>query len=247
MTLIETIMNYIGQFVVYGGGAVAIGFGLFKAFGEKWLDSKFATRLQAMKSAQDEQLRYVQSFIDREIHRARKLYDREFDTLSEAWRLFCASFGNGMQAGMDQYPQLDRYTKEELSNLLSTTDMRDFEKADMLAMDTSRWTEHFRRWANYKRYNGYLNDRWAFKHYLQANAIFFSAGIKERFEVLDNLIGIAISEMHMRLQQPSLNSFDAAVKLAQEGPKLKDELEAIIAKRLWSSDAAKITSDEANA
>ena len=62
--MIESLWQYVGQVVVLGGGGVAVGFALFKFLGEKWLDGKFAERLQTLKAAQDEQLRHVQSFIE---------------------------------------------------------------------------------------------------------------------------------------------------------------------------------------
>lgn len=238
--MIDSLLQYVGQLVVYGGGAVAIGFGLFKVLGEKWLEAQFAERLQNLKTAQDKQLRHVQSFIDREIHRARKLYDREFETLPEAWKLFCASYNNGMATASDSYPNLGRYTKEELSDLLATTSMREFDRAEMLAMDPANWTEHFRRWSNYQRLRTYWSDRKTFSDYLSSNAIFWSPGIKEKFSVLDGLVGVSIAEMGQRLELPSFQSFDQVSKLIKEGGPLKTELELVIQARLWSSDSAKL-------
>ena len=238
--MIESLWQYVGQVVVLGGGSVAVGFALFKFLGEKWLDGKFAERLQTLKAAQDEQLRHVQSFIDREIHRARTLYDREFETLSEAWKLFCASYNNGLATGTDMYPQLLRYSKAELSDFLDTTAMRSFEKEEMLSINAECWTEHFRRWSNLKRLQGYKNVRRTFADFLSANAIFWSPGIKEKFVGLDGLIGVSIAEMQQRLELPKYLSFDAATKLHRDGPVLKSELEDVIQQRLWSSDSGKV-------
>ena len=233
--MIESLWQYVGQVVVLGGGGVAVGFALFKFLGEKWLDGKFAERLQTLKAAQDEQLRHVQSFIDREIHRARKLYDREFETLSEAWKLFCASYNNGLATGTDMYPQLLRYSKAELSDFLDTTAMRSFEREEVLGMDSERWTEHFRRWSNFQRLRSYWDVRRTFTDFLSANAIFWSPGIKEKFVALDALIGVSIAEMQQRLELTEYHSFDAATKLHRDGPVLKAQLEDVIQQRLWSS------------
>ena len=238
--MIESLWQYVGQVVVLGGGGVAVGFALFKFLGEKWLDGKFAERLQTLKAAQDEQFRHVQSFIDREIHRARKLYDREFETLSEAWKLFCASYNNGLATGTDMYPQLLRYSKAELSDFLDTTAMRSFEKEEVLGMDSERWTEHFRRWSNFQRLRSYWDVRRTFTDFLSANAIFWSPGIKEKFVALDALIGVSIAEMQQRLELTEYHSFDAATKLHRDGPVLKAQLEDVIQQRLWSSNSGKV-------
>ena len=238
--MIDSLMQYVGELVVYGGGAVAIGFSMFKVLGQKWLEAQFAERLQKLRAAQDEQLRHVQSYIDREIHRARKLYDREFETLPEAWKLFCASYKNGLATASDSYPNLAQYTKEELTDLLAATSMRDFDKAEMLAMDPASWTGHFRRWSNHQRLKVYWSDRKAFSDYLGANAIFWSPGIKEKFGVLDGLVGVSIAEMEQRLALPNFQSFDQVSNLIGEGEPLRSELELIIQARLWSSDVAKL-------
>lgn len=237
--MVEVGLKYLGELVVYGGGAVAIAYGVFKILGQKWLEARFSERLQALRAAQDEQLRYVQGFIDREIHRARKLYDREFETLPEAWRLLCRSFQNGQATSIDSRHELDRYTRAELVHLLSTTSMRQFEKDEMLAMDSSRWTEYFRRWNNVQRLNTYWKERREFHEFLTANAIFFSPGLKEKFLAIDQLVGMAIAEMDGR-QRISINhSYDEASRLQSQGPELLAELESLIKLRLWSSDAAK--------
>ena len=231
-------MRYLGEIVLFGGGGVAIGFALFRVLGQKWLEARFAERLEKLKAAQDEQVRHIQSYIDREIHRAKKLYDREFETLPEAWKLLCVSYSNGIASGMDQYPDLTRYTKQELENMLTTTAMTGFERAEMVAMSSSQWTDHYRRWANYQRLGNYKRARWGFTEYLSTNAIFFSSGIKEKFLALDELIGLAIAEMEMRLDNPQFSEFKLAIKLSTEGNLKKNDLESIIQKRLWSSDAA---------
>ena len=239
MRMKDTLMSYLGELVFYGGGAVAIGFALFRVLGQKWLEAEFAKRLEKLKAAQDEQLRHVQSYIDREIHRARKLYDREFETLPKAWDLLCRSYTNGIDTAAENWPALERYNRQELENMLSTTTMRDFEKADMLAKNPLDWTEHYRRWAKLQRLAAYNKDRWAFKEYLSSNAIFFSSGIKEKFSALDELIGMAIAEMEQRLDIPQFNEFEHASRLSREGNAKLIELEEIIQKRLWSSDTAK--------
>lgn len=239
--MIDFLFKYLGELLVYGGGAVAIAYTTFKTLGQKWLEAKFAEHLQALKSAQDEQLRYVQGFIDREIHRARKLYDREFETLPEAWRLLCMSFRNGQATGMDSSPDLARYSEAELADLLTTTPMRQFEKDEMLAIDASLWTEHYRRWRNVQRLNTYWKERREFQDHLTANAIFFSAGLKERFLAIDGLVGMAIAETDGRLRSWAIQFYDQAGKLHLDGPALLAELEGLIQMRLWSSDAAKST------
>lgn len=238
--LAGALVDFVGQVVLYGGGAVAISFAAFKAFGEKWLDARFSERLQSLKTAQDEQLRHAQSYIDREIHRARKLYDREFDTLPEAWSRLCAALDDARSTAWEQYPNLARHTEEELVNRMSATTMQDFEKQDLLSLPPEDRTEYFRRWLGIQSLNQCLESRRHFLSYVKANAVFFSAGLKEKFLALDSLIGPAVAEFQGRLEGgPGSRDFQLCTKLIQESTALQNELETLIHGRLWSSDAAK--------
>lgn len=98
----EMTLDFIGRFVLAGGGLAAMSYGLFRVLGDKWLEAKFGERLQNLKAAQDRALRHVQSTIDREVHRAKKLYDSEFTALSECWRLLRDSYDQSASGVMSQ-------------------------------------------------------------------------------------------------------------------------------------------------
>ena len=52
-----------------------------------WIDRRFKKKLQEADHAFQEKVRHVQSQIDRELDRARKLQDREFEALTEGWAI----------------------------------------------------------------------------------------------------------------------------------------------------------------
>jgi hypothetical protein len=72
--ILAIALQYAGLLGITTIGVAGAAFGLFKWLGGKWLEGKFAERLQNLKSEQDHAIRLVQSTIDREIHRAKKLY-----------------------------------------------------------------------------------------------------------------------------------------------------------------------------
>jgi hypothetical protein len=49
----------IGTLVLAGGGISAIAYGLFRFFGERWLNAKFEERLAAYKHAQQKELEHL--------------------------------------------------------------------------------------------------------------------------------------------------------------------------------------------
>ena len=104
--------------VIGGGGAVAISYQLLKYLGAKLIDDRFAAkqaaltarfneRLQDLKTEQDRALRHIQSGIDRNVHRAKKLYDKEFEVISEAWQLLDKTWLVANAASVDDFDLAD--------------------------------------------------------------------------------------------------------------------------------------------
>lgn len=98
MNYLDPVFSIVGRLIIAGGGGALIAFLMLRAFGKGWLDSYFsakATKLKAeqdtalaeLKRVHDATLKDVQAVIDKDLHRARKLYHREFDVLGEAWML----------------------------------------------------------------------------------------------------------------------------------------------------------------
>lgn len=82
----------IGTVVVAGGGLSAIAYGLFRFFGERWLNTKFEERLAAYKHAQQKELEHLRLEINSLLDRNVKLHQKEFDILPQAWSLFNDAF-----------------------------------------------------------------------------------------------------------------------------------------------------------
>ena len=53
------LVTAIGTVVVAGGGVSALTYGLFRFFGERWLNAKFEERLAIYKHAQQKELEHL--------------------------------------------------------------------------------------------------------------------------------------------------------------------------------------------
>ena len=84
MELLDSVLKVIGFIVIAGGGLSLIVFHVFKYLGEKWLDSKFEERLQALKHEHGKELERLRFKISTALDRATKLHQREFDVLPDA-------------------------------------------------------------------------------------------------------------------------------------------------------------------
>jgi len=45
----DTIFKVLGEVIAYGGGAAAVAYILFQYLGKKWIENKFAERLDQLK------------------------------------------------------------------------------------------------------------------------------------------------------------------------------------------------------
>lgn len=255
MDVVAQMTQYIGQIIIAAGGGVAIGLGLFKTFGAKWLDARFDRQmvdlkakydaeLQHLKTVHDAQVRHIQSTIDREIHRAKKLYDREMDALSSSWNLLCKCYDHAQASGLESYPNLQYTTDEQVSDMLDQQPMRDLDKREILAATPEDRTEKFREWLNERRVTEFSTVRAEFITQLTQNAIFISTDAKAKFQKLDGLIVATLAEYQARTNTPDYRAFDRASDFITHAPALRDELEKLIHGRLWSSNEVRALSPQ---
>ncbi len=53
------LKDFFWTIIAAGGGGAVVAFAIFKGFGEKWLDSKFAGRLQNLRHEHERQMETV--------------------------------------------------------------------------------------------------------------------------------------------------------------------------------------------
>jgi hypothetical protein len=80
----DQLFDVIGKLVVYGGGAVAIAYAVFRFLGEKWIESKFAAQLEGEKHDHAVELQELKKKVDAELSRTIRAQDKEFTVLPEA-------------------------------------------------------------------------------------------------------------------------------------------------------------------
>lgn len=126
-------MEYIWAFVAAGGGGAVIAFGIIRVFGEKWLDSKFAGRLQDLRHEHERQMELVRLEASRSLDRSARLNEREFEVSAEAWALIFEAFARTMGA-LPGYRQHDDFThlSDELARVVADKSGFEFWEIDEL-------------------------------------------------------------------------------------------------------------------
>jgi hypothetical protein len=233
--IIPLVLQYSGLLGFTLAGLVGAAYGLFKWLGGKWLETKFAERLVSLKYEQDQAIRHVQSSIDREVHRAKKLYDREFDALSDAWGKLQKAYSAGRQLMQENYYDFRRLSANEAESLLEDLELKPFRFEELKALRPEQQTEEVRKIFVGRQHDAALNLRYELSGCLGLNGPFMTKDIADRFFKIDGMIMMAIAEAHTRRDGRYNGDFDQVTKLLAKGQELVNELEDLLRERFWSA------------
>ena len=263
MNSFDPVFSIFGEVIVAGGGGALVTFLALRAFGRGWLDSYFsaksitlkaehdaaAARLKAeqdtalaeLKRVHDAALKDVQAVIDKDLHRARKLYDLEFEALAEAWKLLVKAFDT-THSTIASFPvKVAQMNEKELIRAFEVFKFEHWQIDQVLANEDLDEREYlFNKIIDQKRLFDYREYRLEFARYLVVNAVFMPDGFKERFNAVDALITAALVEFDVRINHTiKYNSSNALMNLAEQGKPLLDALEMLIHERMRSADVVR--------
>jgi len=126
----ETIINFFTKMLVYGGGGAVIAYLIFQYLGTKWIENKFAERLDELKHQHALELQRLRIEIDSLLSGSLKLQELEFEFLPDAWQKLDEAHGlvSWLVSPMQEYPDLDRMNTQQLEEFLETTELSPSQK-----------------------------------------------------------------------------------------------------------------------
>lgn len=219
---------------------------LFRTFSERWLNAKFAERLETLKHEQQKELAELKFAIDAQMDRTTKIHQLEFETLPKAWRLLMNSYGTAREVTSRVHSTPDL-------NAMSDVQREDFLVEGMIGKELAEWQRQKIRVATDK--TAELRNQWEpfkiarakgasakFYKYFRANGIFIRESLKTKFDELDRLVLAAISDHQMNFQHKT-REFKSIDRLAHDGEAKIKALEIEVQKRLWDSTTTAAESD----
>lgn len=239
--ILALALQYAGLLGITAIGVVGAAFALFKWLGGKWLESKFAERMQNLKSEQDRAIRLVQSTIDREIHRAKKLYDNEFTALSDAWRMLSEAYHLSASTVGSMTANVALMNNEELERHLAKREMEEWKRNELKAMTGEARQDEYFKWSEWQKAVE-CDRRWReCQIQIGSTSIFFPAGFTEKFRSINEMICASNVEFEERIRSHNMpqygeafDRFESTKKLRKDGKVKMDELEGMVRDRLWS-------------
>lgn len=120
--ILRVLVSWLGPSAV----ATGIAYWLFQTFSSKWLDAKFAEKLEAYRHEKAKELERLKIEIDGSLDAVVRIQEREFTVVTEAWALLQKAYGACFDAispfqsipdieRMNEKERLDFYSRLELS------------------------------------------------------------------------------------------------------------------------------------
>lgn len=228
----EELLKIVGEVVVYGGGVSAITYGALRWFGKRWFEHHFNQRLEEFRRRQTEILEETRYEIDKRFDRVTKIHEKEFEVLPEAWRLLQNAYGKliSVASPLQSWPNLNRYSEEELEAFLDNSGLHDFQKEELREADDK--LQYYQEKAYWLRLNEARQDLQKFRDFIRHNNIFISSDLSELFSEIESVMIKAEVELGDPPENPWRDSFDTFQNLKDEMSDRLDDLEERVQERL---------------
>ncbi|MDH5718891.1 MAG: hypothetical protein OEZ22_14790 [Spirochaetia bacterium] len=184
----DEIFSVIGQFIAFGGGAIAISYFAFQFLGKKWLENIFDKNLERLRHDQALEIQRLRVEIDSLLSGAIKLQDMEFKTLPDAWIKLDEAFRDisRLTAPIKEIPNLNNMTKTQLSELLESSNFKNSEKDEInSSSDKNKSYDEISYWYDLASAHRSIFD---LHTYVARNAIFFPPKLKLFFEEASKIV-----------------------------------------------------------
>jgi len=234
----DPIFEFIGKVVAIGGSSAVVAYGIFTLVGRKWLETKFAERLEAYKHEQTKELEEVRYRINAQFNRITKIHEKEIEVLPEAWIRLKKSIGQ-LQYFISpgrQYPNLDSMNGAQLEEFLARSEFYEFEKDKLRQADNK--LQMYAELIFFHELHDIRTMARDFHHYIQENRIFLSNDLKEQFTRIDDLIWKSMTDKEFSHEMKDFKAERKSYKEVQDDiAPLVDNIEALVQKRLQYDEA----------
>ena len=241
-------MTYVNFLAALGGTAglvvILIGatWGLFKVFGEKWMTNKFDAKLKDIDHANNVLTRHLQSQLDREFDRAKRLLSKEFDVLADGWAILHEAFWRAREAtsSMRIIHSFERMSDAQTEAFIEGCDLQNWQKKELREKeDAEQRDEYYKPAYEWLLYSQCMKAKTELVKIVDRNSIFMQPSIRTLFDQLQDRIANALVEYRMQIET-DYNVRDHAMILMNSKASHYDELERLIHARIWSAVPAQV-------
>lgn len=193
-------MNLLFRFLLevfaVGGTAAAIAYAFFVFLGKKWLENRFAERLESYKHEQRKELEELRFRINAQFNRLTKIHEKEIEVLPKAWLELQTALAamRRFTSPVRPQPDFDRMTEPQLEYFIASNDyFADWEMQGLHG--SSEKNKYYQERVFFHDISDTKQAVLQFHEYIQRNSIFLSKDLKELFkELADKMYGALIDK-----------------------------------------------------
>ncbi|WP_247226818.1 hypothetical protein [Yoonia sp. F2084L] len=180
-----------------GGGGAVVAYGAFRFFAVSWIEQKFEQQLEAYRHENAKELQSLSASVDGALSKTIKSQEKEFEVLSELWRLANMSVGTlgSLVSPLQSYPNLRNMSAQKMKEVLEQYDLLPSVMQEIL--DASDNQKEFIEAAFWKQLNSARNALNDFRNCLYLNEVFIEQELMEEFEGISKQVVHAIVEREM--------------------------------------------------
>jgi hypothetical protein len=192
MPATDQILKFVGELIAYGGGSAAIAYLTFQFLGQRWIENKFAEKLEQLRHTQALELQRLRLEIDSMLSGAIKTQDKEFETLPEAWVLLDEAYSRvtHLISPSQKYTDLDRMKSERLEEFLAASDLLESHKNEL--RQEKKKNEAYLEIIFWQSLNDVQRAISKLHNYIERNSIFTPPDLKGHFEKTSNDLWLAL-------------------------------------------------------
>lgn len=235
----QTVLEFLGGVVAYGGGSAAIAFLIFRYLGQRWIENKFQARLDLLKHDYAKEIERLRLEINILLSRVTKLHEREFTVVPEAWgRLQEALWRLQTFVSVFQsHPDVQLLSEERLGEFLGSSKLLASEQRQVReSSERNKTYQQIIFWHDLREVRSLYSE---FHRYLEKNCLFMPPDLRKAFSDIDNKMWDALQKREIGQQIDDLPIWvEASRQMRDEiGPDLK-RLEEIVQRKLQGETKA---------
>ena len=234
----EIVFTTLGKIIAYGGGSVAIAYAAFTFFGRKWIENLFQKRLEISKHEHAKEIEQLKYQINTLLNRVTKIHQKEFELLPTAWNklhdaLEMISWFNSV---FQQYPDLERFSPNELSTFVSDCKLLDFQKTELL--ESKNKTEYYKEKIFFHNLSEARKIYSEFHKYITRNRLFLSPDLRMNFQKVDGILWNSLLKKEIGEEAKDFEMIVQAHRdIRDQVAEIVDTIENLVQDRLRYKDA----------
>jgi hypothetical protein len=234
---VQSVLRVAAELLAAGGGGAAVAWAIFAKFGDRWLEQRFAVRMEEFKHAKTTEIENLRHSIASLFSRISKVHEKEFEVLPTAWFKLHDAYGKTFRviSSLKQFPVLNDMSTAQLEEFVGSCRLPKFRKSELL--QAANRDEYYQRWIFWSDFAAAQTAHTESRNYFVLNRIFMTNDLQHKFSEIDKLLMSVLIAAEITHQTPSAQLHQ---KLGEDFTKIEPllaPLEKAIQERLRYEEA----------